>query len=72
MTVVINGRNYEVDGDEMGYEDIVEIAFPGRENTSYLVSYSYRGKNQGGTIPPGGRTELEQGMIFNCLHAGLA
>lgn len=67
VIIIINGKNREVRVDTMTYEELVELAYPGRGkvSTSYLVSYSYQSMNRGGTLVPGSFAELEHGMIFH-------
>jgi hypothetical protein len=70
MVVVINGRNHEVGGEELTYQEIVEKAHPGSFGLLYLISYSYQLKNKGGTLAPNSPSaEIEQGMIFNCHNS---
>lgn len=69
MTISVNGKNYEVEGEFLTYEGVVGLAYPGRAPTSYLVSYSYRNKSTGGTLALQGQgADLEPGMMFNCYQ----
>lgn len=67
-TVVINGRDYQIEGKELTYDKIVEAIHGNLNiNTLYLISYAYRWKGRGGTLAPRSPgIEIEQGMIVTC------
>ena len=69
FTIVINGRDYTVDTDEVSFDYVVDIAYPdgGRGD---LISYTVLFYEGGGRPPEGGIDEgeyakIKDGTIFN-------
>ena len=67
--IVVNGRIEKVDGLEVTYDQIVNIAYPDGSrgpNISYTITY-YNGagdKPEGG-LAPGETTKIKDGTVFN-------
>lgn len=63
----MNGREKKVQGDEVSFEEIVNLAFnnnpPSGPNVVITVTYKTEGKQ--GTLLPGATIEIKNGMIFN-------
>jgi multiubiquitin len=69
-TIIVNGRPKEVEGKELTFEEIVNLAFdnnpPTGENIVITVTYSKgeEGKKEG-TLLPGESVKIKDGMVFN-------
>ena len=69
VTIVINTRPHEWVEKEIGYEQVVSLAYPGQPitpNTDITVRYS-RGHDGhgGGTLTAGHNVEVKDGMVFD-------
>jgi hypothetical protein len=69
VTVIVNGRPKEVAKDDMTYEEIVDLAFPGtpgNENIIYTVTYSKgHGNKPEANMVAGDSVKVKDGMVFN-------
>ena len=68
VTIVINGREHEVEKDEITYAEVVTLAFnnPPNDTTIFVVTYRRgQGNKPEGTLVEGGSVKVKKGMIFN-------
>ncbi|HKY16286.1 MAG TPA: multiubiquitin domain-containing protein [Microthrixaceae bacterium] len=71
ITIVVNGARHEIPAkpDEISYEAVVELAFPGHPtgpNWSYPVTYSRgHGNKPRGTLTAGNSVKVVDGIVFN-------
>ena len=69
VTVIVNGRERQVEKDELTFDELVRLAFdPVPVGPNVLFTITYR-KGQGnkpeGTLIQGGSVKAHDGMIFN-------
>jgi hypothetical protein len=67
VTIIVNSRPHETEkGDEITFEELVQIAFPGGggENPTFTVTYR-RGHGKDGTLASGQSVKVKDGMVFN-------
>lgn len=68
-TVIVNGREKKVKGEELSFDQIVKLAFdtpPTGDNVVYTITYRKGpGKHPEGTVLEGKSVEIKDGMIFN-------
>jgi len=69
VTIIINGREFEVEKKKISFEEVVRFSFGeynSNENTAYTVSYSKgEDKKPKGQIVAGDNVMVKEGMIFN-------
>jgi hypothetical protein len=67
--IVVNGKPRTVTGDELSFENILELAFnpvPSGPNWVFTVTYRRGGGHKPeGTLLPGQRVVIKNGMIFS-------
>lgn len=68
--VTINGQPWTLCGDTASYEDVV--ASLGDHGTDRTVTWYARGEGTGGTLTPGQRVPLTDGLVFNAVVTGSA
>ena len=70
-TIYVNTRAVELDADKIGFERLVEIAYPGPHgpDVTFTISYS-RGPegHESGSLTPGESVEIKNGMIFDVIR----
>ncbi|MDT3315654.1 multiubiquitin domain-containing protein [Microbacterium sp. KSW4-11] len=68
IEIFVNARPHLVDGKEVTYEQVVELAFPGQApgaDTEYIVTYTRaQHGNESGSLTPGGRVRVKKGTSF--------
>lgn len=66
-TIIVNGRQREVTGHQLTYQQVVKLAFPDDQpdpNIVYTVAYANpHGKD--GTLAEGQDVQIKEGMVFN-------
>lgn len=66
-TIIVNGRQREVTGHKLTYQQVVNLAFPDDQpdpNIVYTVAYANpHGKD--GTLAEGQEVQIKEGMVFN-------
>lgn len=74
MRVIVNGRRANLVGTKISYEQLIRLAYPNIfEPDAFTITFTYPGKDKnGGSLIPGQTVELDNGMVFNCLHTGQA
>lgn len=68
IEIIINTRPYEVPKDEMTFEALAELAYPGGggENVSFTITYrNGHGNKPEGRLAAGESVRVKDGMIFN-------
>ena len=71
MDIIINGRKKEFFSSEIGYEDVLKLAFSDTDLSEHRMSITYsRSRNppfrESGILSPNGeKTEVAEGMRFN-------
>jgi hypothetical protein len=63
VRVKINGRDVEVEGETLSFDQIVSHA--------HQVKVSYESSDDQGVLFPGESVEIEDGMIFTVVNAQL-
>lgn len=67
ITIIVNGRQREVTGKTVSYEEIVKLAFPddpSNQDVDFTVAYANpHGKD--GTLVAGQNVNVKEGMVFN-------
>ncbi|MCI0601813.1 multiubiquitin domain-containing protein [bacterium] len=69
FTIIVNGRKKVVTKKELSFNEIVALAFdpvPTGENILFTITYEGGPHpNLEGTLMPGGKVKIKDGMIFN-------
>ena len=69
VTIVVNGRERQVDKDQLTYQEVLALAFdpvPSGPNVYFTVTYRRgHGDKPEGTLAEGGVVKVKEGMIFN-------
>lgn len=67
VTVLINSRPYELEKDDITFEELVRLASPNGSGgeAQYRVSYRRAHGNKSGTLAAGESVKLKEGMAFN-------
>jgi hypothetical protein len=66
--IVVNARKRTVPGDEVSFEQIVQLAFPGSHDPNTAFSMTYRhaaSEPHAGELGAGGHVKVKNGTIFN-------
>mgnify|MGYP000716391441 CR=1 FL=1 len=67
-TIIVNGREKQVEKDDLSFEDVVHLAYddpPTGENVVITVTYSKGEGGKQGSLMPGGSVKAKAGMVFN-------
>ncbi|WP_210413818.1 multiubiquitin domain-containing protein [Protaetiibacter larvae] len=67
VTVIINSRPFELEKDDISFEELVALAFPNGagDNPQYRVSYRRGHGNKSGTLAAGESVKVKEGMVFD-------
>ena len=69
VPIIVNGRERQVEKDELSFEDIIALAFdpvPTGPNIEFTVTYRRGPKERPqGTLTAGHSVKIKQGIIFN-------
>lgn len=71
--ILVNGDEHEIDTKEITYARVVElyIGSGGKPSNEYLVKYSHGPvENPEGTLPPGQKVKVKDGMRFRVAGTG--
>lgn len=72
VTIVVNGREKEVEKGELSFEEVVALAFGPPEagdNIIYTVTYKRgHGNKPEGTLVEGDTVKVKDGMVFNATR----
>lgn len=66
--IMINGRKFDWVAPDISYARLIELAYSGRTDPPgriYTVTYGGRDKGDNGTLMPGGRVVVSDGMTFS-------
>ncbi|WP_271672240.1 multiubiquitin domain-containing protein [Bradyrhizobium sp. CCBAU 51627] len=66
--IIVNARKRTVEGDEVSFEEIVQLAFPGSHEPNVAFSMTFRhaaSEPHAGELGPGGHVTVKNGTIFN-------
>ncbi len=79
FTIIVNGVKYPISSEikEATYDQIVETALKRSPRDKEVLTVTYSTKAQGdsrrsGSLAPGQKTVLEDGMIFSCMDTSNA
>ena len=67
-SIIVNGRARTVPGDEVTFEDIIQIAFPNDATPNVVFSMTYRhaaSQPHNGNLAVGGTVRVKKGTVFN-------
>lgn len=74
VTIIVNASPFNVEKDEMSYDEIVTLAFPDfpqHPERTYSVTYEKgNGNKPAGILSPGGIVKVKDGMVFYVKHTG--
>lgn len=69
ITIIVNGREKTVGGKEIGFDELVKLAFdnpPTGEFICFTITYrKAEGSKHEGTLEEGGTVKSKNGTIFN-------
>ena len=68
VTIIVNGREHQVEKNDISFAEIVGLAFDGTPNDTTIFVVTYRrghGNKPEGTLVEGGSVKVKDGMIFN-------
>jgi hypothetical protein len=69
VTIVVNGEAHEVPKDEIAFEEVVALAYPGGpQGPNIIYSVTYRkgpDHKPKGILAEGGSVKVKNGMIFD-------
>lgn len=67
--IIVNSRPREIPGKVAGFEQVVQLAFPGAaadQNTVYSMTYRHAAAHpHAGELGPGGKVKVKNGTVFN-------
>jgi len=71
VTITVNSDDHEVAHEQISYDTVIALAIPGASGPNYIVKF-YRGNsdNLTGTLPPGGKVMVKDGMEFRVTGTG--
>lgn len=73
VTIIINGRKFEVEEKEISYQEVVNLRYdnnpPNGENVVITVTYSKGPDGKEGSLQPGHSVKIKAGMIFNVVDS---
>lgn len=69
VVIIVNGRRKEVTTKDLSFEEIVNLAYdnnpPKGPNVVITVTYSKGEHGKQGSLLPGEKVKIKEGMIFN-------
>lgn len=69
VTIVVNGREKQVEKDELSFSEVVSLAFgvpTGSDTTIFTVTYKRgHGHKPEGSLVEGDTVKVKDGMVFN-------
>ena len=71
--ILVNGDDHEIDTKEITYARVVDLYLGsgGKPSNEYLVKYSHGPvENPSGTLPPGQKVKVKNGMRFRVAGTG--
>jgi hypothetical protein len=73
LNILVNGDDHEIDTEEITYARVVDlyVGSGGKPSNEYLVKYSHGPvQNPSGTLPPGQKVKVKDGMRFRVAGTG--
>ena len=74
VTIIVEGTPHEWVKDEITYAEVVTLEvpdYPQHPEITYSVTYKRgHGDKPEGTLSPGGKVKVKEGMIFNVSETG--
>ena len=71
-TIIVNGREHKTEGDELSYEDVLELAYPGIDPTRILsVTVGHR-DGRDAILIPGKSVRITSGAVFSAYDTSNA
>jgi hypothetical protein len=73
LEILVNGDDHEIDTKEISYARVVELYLGsgGKPSNEYLVKYSHGpAENPSGTLAPGQKVRVKDGMRFRVAGTG--
>jgi Multiubiquitin len=70
--IIVNARKHIVKGDEVSFEEIVQLAFPGPHDPNVAFTMTFRhaaSEPHAGELGPGGHVQVKKGTVFNVTKA---
>ena len=71
-TIIVNGREYTVEGDEVTFDEVIEIAYPdggrGPLITYTVLFYEGGGRETEGGLNEGEKVKVKDGTVFNATR----
>ena len=71
--ILVNGDDHEIDTKEINYDRVVDLYLGsgGKPSAEYLVKYSHGpNQNPSGTLAPGQKVKVKDGMRFRVAGTG--
>ena len=72
FTIIVNGREYTVEGDEVTFDEVIEIAYPdggrGPLITYTVLFYEGGGRETEGGLNEGEKVKVKDGTVFNATR----
>lgn len=66
VSIVINTREFQVEKDDIAFEEVVGLAFPTRDpNQMFSVTYHRAEGNKSGELLAGKTVKVKDGMVFD-------
>ena len=66
VNIIVNARPRKVDGDQISYEEVVELAFPGQVDPSIVYTVTYVGpQTPDGTLAEAQSVAIRNGTKFD-------
>lgn len=66
--IIVNARKRTVKGEEVSFEEIVQLTFPGSHDPNVAFSMTFRhaaSKPHAGELGAGGHVKVKDGTVFN-------
>jgi hypothetical protein len=73
VTILVNQDKHEVAKDKISYEEVAALYLKdgGAPSTQYLIKYSHgHSSNVSGTLAPGNKVKVQDGMRFRVSGTG--
>lgn len=66
VNIIVNARPKKVEGNQISYEEVVELAFPGQVDPEIVYTVTYVGpQTPDGTLVAGQSVSIRNGMKFD-------
>ena len=68
VTIIVNTREHQVEKDEIGFDEVVALAFnpvPTGPNVMFSITYHRGHGNKSGDLLAGQAVKVKDGMVFD-------